>query len=214
MVGQRAIRPATGSTRSKRSAGRPAFRLTRSGSGSRASGKFLQPRRTPGGQRRYDGKAVEAVRLIQSLVYEQGMTLAGAPAGSWNSARGSRTRFSRRRWRSSSPRSRNWSAKGSFPPLTNPRVDENRHVMGQGGPCLAQTLFPMEDQMGELKSAQLITGRFDEEVETRRHRTKTAPDEDLRDVKQFSSDKILKHLDRVNDWIQGAILHRSRLNWI
>lgn len=69
---------------------------------------------------------------------------------------------------------------------------------------MAQTLFPMEDQMGELKSAQLITGRFDEEVETRRHRTKTAPDEDLRDVKQFSSDKILKHLDRVNDWIQGG----------
>lgn len=41
-------------------------------------GEFLQPRRTPGGQRRYDGKAVEAVRSIQSLVYEQGMTLAGA----------------------------------------------------------------------------------------------------------------------------------------
>lgn len=41
-------------------------------------GEFLQPCRTPGGQRRYDGKAVEAIRLIQSLVYEQGMTLAGA----------------------------------------------------------------------------------------------------------------------------------------
>ncbi len=41
-------------------------------------GDFLRPCRTPGGQRRYDGKAVEAVRLIQGLVYDQGMTLAGA----------------------------------------------------------------------------------------------------------------------------------------
>lgn len=41
-------------------------------------GDFLRPRRTSGGQRRYDEKAVEAVRLIRSLVHEQGMTLAGA----------------------------------------------------------------------------------------------------------------------------------------
>ncbi len=41
-------------------------------------GEILQPPRTSGGQRRYDEKSIETVRLIRSLVYEQGMTLAGA----------------------------------------------------------------------------------------------------------------------------------------
>lgn len=41
-------------------------------------GGLIAPRRTPGGQRRYDPQTVERIRLLKELVYAQGLTLSGA----------------------------------------------------------------------------------------------------------------------------------------